>query len=415
MIDYKVIKDYPNYGVTKTGEVVSLTTGIIIQPQVNKHGYKTVTLRNNGKNSTKLVHQLVANAYIPNPTSRKTINHIDGDKLNNQVDNLEYVSIKENTIHAYENGLMGTNIFVILEDKVTGKKDRFRSIQHVADELGVYHKLLIPYIRNSKIYPFMGRYVITVEDEDRVLDNANCTKFGKKVYIYDILNKTSNIYNSLGVAMYYTGLRDLGNLTDKIVNAIGFTVSYDKLIQEPKYKHTLEEMSMNRRIYYSKEYSPKTFKIAAIDPFKDINKIYKFENSKEFANFIIKTRQINVDESYFRSVRTRTGNNTKLTCGYIYQFYKNDNDKLNWGSYTLEELYNSLVNRRTSAPVYEVNIDGNKTIQYGTYKLYKTIEPYLPNNKYLDMSLTTSNISKLIIDLPPSIIVKRLNTEIIKI
>ena len=124
---------------------------------------------------------------------------------------------------------------------------------------------------------------------------------------------------------------------------------------------------------------------------------------------------MNVDESYFRSVRTRTGNNTKLTCGYIYQFYKNDNDELNWGSYTLEELYNSLVNRRTSAPVYEVNIDGNKTIQYGTYKLYKAIEPYLPNNKYLDMSLTTSNISKLIVDLPPSIIVKRLNTEIIKI
>ena len=415
MIDYTIIKEYPNYGVTKAGEIVSLVTGIVIKPRINKHGYKTVALRCDNKNSTKLVHQLVAKTYIPNPNGRKTINHIDGNKLNNNVDNLEWVSVKENTIHAYENGLMGTNIFVILEDKITGIRERYRSVQHVAESLGVYHKLLIPYIRNSKIYPFMGRYVITVEDEDRVLENANCTKFGRKIYIYDILNKTENAYNSLGVAMYYTGLRDIGNLTDRIVNAIGFVISDDKLEKEPKFKHSLEEMSLNRIRYYSKEYVPKTFKIAAIDPLKDINKIYKFEDSKEFANFIITTRHININESYFRSVRTRTGNNTKLTCGYIYQFYRNDDDILTWGSYTLEEIYNSLLCRRSTSPVYQVEIDGKKTIEYGIYKIYKAIEPYLPHNKYLDMNLTPSNINKLILELPPTIIVKRLNTEIIKI
>ena len=138
MIDYTIIKEYPNYGVTKTGEIVSLVTGIVIKPRINKHGYKTVALRCDNKNSTKLVHQLVAKTYIPNPNGRKTINHIDGNKLNNNVDNLEWVSVRENTIHAYENGLMGTNIFVILEDKITGIRERYRSVQHVAESLGVY-------------------------------------------------------------------------------------------------------------------------------------------------------------------------------------------------------------------------------------------------------------------------------------
>ena len=139
MIDYTIIKEYPNYGVTKTGDIVSLVTGIVIKQQINMHGYKTVALRCNNKNRTKLVHQLVAKAYIPNPNGRKTINHIDGNKLNNNVDNLEWVSVRENTIHAYENGLMGTNIFVILEDKITGIREPYRSVQHVAESLCVYH------------------------------------------------------------------------------------------------------------------------------------------------------------------------------------------------------------------------------------------------------------------------------------
>ena len=104
-----------------------------------------------------------------------------------------------------------------------------------------------------------------------------------------------------------------------------------------------------------------------------------------------------------------------MTCGYIYQFYRNDDDILTWGSYTLEEIYNSLLCRRSTSPVYQVEIDGKKTIEYGIYKIYKAIEPYLPHNKYLDMNLTPSNINKLILELPPTIIVKRLNTEIIKI
>ena len=52
------------------------------------------------------VHRIVAGAFIPNPMSKPFINHIDGNKLNNDISNLEWVTASENTLHAYETGLM---------------------------------------------------------------------------------------------------------------------------------------------------------------------------------------------------------------------------------------------------------------------------------------------------------------------
>lgn len=52
------------------------------------------------------VHHLVSGAFIPNPLDKPFINHIDGNKLNNDMSNLEWVTASENTLHAYENGLM---------------------------------------------------------------------------------------------------------------------------------------------------------------------------------------------------------------------------------------------------------------------------------------------------------------------
>ncbi|MFP7199698.1 NUMOD4 motif-containing HNH endonuclease [Lysinibacillus halotolerans] len=68
---------------------------------------KTVRLKS-GENKIYLVHRLVAEAFIPNPDALPQVNHIDGNPSNNNVDNLEWVTCKENAIHAYQNGLMKT-------------------------------------------------------------------------------------------------------------------------------------------------------------------------------------------------------------------------------------------------------------------------------------------------------------------
>lgn len=74
-----------------------------------KDGYLKVDLYMNGIKSSKRVHRLVAEAFIPNPKNKPDVNHKDGNKCNNSVDNLEWVDKKENMQHASKNGLLHPN------------------------------------------------------------------------------------------------------------------------------------------------------------------------------------------------------------------------------------------------------------------------------------------------------------------
>ena len=65
-------------------------------------GYEKIRLQHNGKDETKRVHRLVADAFIPNPENKDTINHKDGDKTNNTVSNLEWLDRTEQMLHAYK-------------------------------------------------------------------------------------------------------------------------------------------------------------------------------------------------------------------------------------------------------------------------------------------------------------------------
>lgn len=77
----------------------------VLSPHKNCYGYMVVTLRKNKKHLGLQVHRLVAKAFIPNPYKKRCVNHKDGNKTNNHVDNLEWVTHQENTIHAWETGL----------------------------------------------------------------------------------------------------------------------------------------------------------------------------------------------------------------------------------------------------------------------------------------------------------------------
>lgn len=80
-------------------------------------GYKKVELYKDGKRKSFKVHRLVAMAFIPNPDNKPEVNHINGNKINNNIDNLEWVTSSENSVHAYETGL-SPNKKELDEDKI---------------------------------------------------------------------------------------------------------------------------------------------------------------------------------------------------------------------------------------------------------------------------------------------------------
>ena len=110
MEKWKNIDGYPNYQVSTEGKVRNVNTNNCIHQQLMKNGYKKVELWNNGVGKTKSVHRLVANAFIDGDHSGLDVNHLDGDKTNNSLSNLEICTRKENMRHAIKHNLFHPNV-----------------------------------------------------------------------------------------------------------------------------------------------------------------------------------------------------------------------------------------------------------------------------------------------------------------
>lgn len=102
---WKTIDDWPNYQVSNLGQVRNKNTGKLMKQTFGRDGrYFSVYLCNQGKENTQSVHRLVAEAFLGKHPGLM-VNHIDGDRLNNRADNLEWCTAKENNIHAIKMGL----------------------------------------------------------------------------------------------------------------------------------------------------------------------------------------------------------------------------------------------------------------------------------------------------------------------
>jgi hypothetical protein len=95
------LKDNPNYLVTVDGRVFSLHSMRFLTLHKNDNGYLRVKI--DGK--LCYIHRLVAKTYLPNPENKATVNHMDGDKYNNMLCNLEWATSSENMKHACDTGI----------------------------------------------------------------------------------------------------------------------------------------------------------------------------------------------------------------------------------------------------------------------------------------------------------------------
>lgn len=105
-------RDIPGYDgkfqVSNIGEIRNKKTLLSRKSYLNKNGYCVVGFYDKKKACAvqHRVHRLVAEAFIPNPENKRTVNHIDGNKQNNRVENLEWATHKENLNHAHKTGLI---------------------------------------------------------------------------------------------------------------------------------------------------------------------------------------------------------------------------------------------------------------------------------------------------------------------
>ena len=111
MTIWKDIEGTTNYEISSNGNVRNKTTKKILKGRKSKSGYLQVSIKFDGeeKFKNKYIHRLVAEAFIENKYNKKEVNHKDGNKLNNNLDNLEWVTSSENQKHRHSIGINKTS------------------------------------------------------------------------------------------------------------------------------------------------------------------------------------------------------------------------------------------------------------------------------------------------------------------
>lgn len=174
------IKDY--YFITTNGEVISKarTKPIVLKPGLKKNGYLQVSLvQKNGKIKYISIHRLVALAFIENPNNLEQVNHKDGDKQNNRISNLEWVSSKNNILHSWGNNLSrarkgaNSNLASISEEKAIEVVELLRTRKYSDKDIelmtGCNSKTIVSRIRRKETWTHLTK-------EDEVLGKSQKRK-----------------------------------------------------------------------------------------------------------------------------------------------------------------------------------------------------------------------------------------------
>ena len=131
------------YTITSDGKIYSTYLNDFIKPFHSKGGYVRVKLNYGDRSKKYMVHRLVAMAFLPNPENKPQVDHVDRDRTNNNVENLQWVSAKENSILAVERGSKDTMLY-IFTNEITGEILKFSNRHKMLKHFG---KVCLRYLR----------------------------------------------------------------------------------------------------------------------------------------------------------------------------------------------------------------------------------------------------------------------------
>jgi len=184
------------YFVSNLGRFKNSSGIIMDNYKVNENGYIRVFIYN----KTYALHRLIALAFLANNDNKEQVNHIDGNKLNNSLKNLEFVNNQENQIHKFKIGL-GNNFTrkITQYDLNMNKIKVFNSITEAAKELNIGKSNIKGVITNYRKSAggFIFKYIEDINVYEAVTINKN---IGRKVVQYDLNMQILNVHDSIAIA-----------------------------------------------------------------------------------------------------------------------------------------------------------------------------------------------------------------------
>ncbi len=133
---YEGLYEVSNFGRVRNASKAHCAKGGILKPQADSAGYCRINVYKCGKMVHKLVHRVVAEAFVENPLNKSEVNHKDGNKANNIATNLEWVTPKENIKHSIQNGLRSNRTPVDMYTKSGLFLRSFESLSDAAKHTG---------------------------------------------------------------------------------------------------------------------------------------------------------------------------------------------------------------------------------------------------------------------------------------
>jgi len=166
------------YFINQLGEVESRFPGKkthLLKPKKDRAEYHSVTILQSGKRRTQFVHRLVAEAFLGNPFNKAEVNHLNGIKTDNRLENLEWVTHSENMQHAHDNGLCNPITKAVFDDI---QELSYKSVKEAAEALGIKEGTCRNYLNGNISNKTHLRYgePIVVHVPIRGLDNILYTR-----------------------------------------------------------------------------------------------------------------------------------------------------------------------------------------------------------------------------------------------